>query len=174
MCVSLCPTCVYVCVFLCCWPGVCLTAGSPVSAGLRVWLSLRILGLIRGLTLSSVGMLHVVQHYSTSGRRRTWDPASQAGVVLNFLDSSRFTFLSAVVKAVQCKDLYPECTGCTTVFPNLFLSSTFQPGLFLIIVELQPGRSSATRSSAPRRTVVLSLSVFYVNLAAVTTIVTTG
>ena len=94
-------SCLCVCVFLCCWPGVCLTAGSPVSAGLRVWLSLRILGQIRGLTLSSVVMLHVVQHYSTSGRRRTWDPASQAGVVLNFLDSCRFTFLSAVKKAVQ-------------------------------------------------------------------------
>ena len=72
--------------------------------------------------------------YSTPGRRRTWGPASQAGVVLNFLDSCRFTFLSAVMKAVQ-RTSFISRMRCRTVFLNLFLSLTFQPGMFLKVLE---------------------------------------
>ena len=43
--------------------------------------------------------------YSTAGCQRTWGSPSQPGIVLNFLNSSWFTFLNAIkpvcVKAVQ-------------------------------------------------------------------------
>ena len=68
--------------------------------------------------------------YSTPGRWRTWGPALQPGVVLNFLDSSRLTFLSAFKRRSwqQCNAhvLYTECA----VEPCSSKSSNFQPGIF--------------------------------------------
>ena len=43
-------------------------------------------------------------------RKGVWGPASQPGVILNFLDSSRFTFLFAMkpahMKEVQCAGFF--------------------------------------------------------------------
>ena len=55
----------------------------------------------------------VIDGYSTPGRRITWGPVSQPGV-LNFLNSSRFAFLSAVMKAVQ-RTRFISRTRCRTM-----------------------------------------------------------
>ena len=68
-----------------------------------------------------------VYAYSTPGRRRTWGPASQAGVVLNFLDSSRFMFLSAVMKAVQRAHFIPRMLCRTMSFQICSFLQLFSP-----------------------------------------------
>ena len=50
-------------------------------------------------TSNSCTVFLQVLDYSTVGCRRTWGPASPPGIVLNSLDSSRFTFLSAIKAA---------------------------------------------------------------------------
>ena len=62
------------------------------------------------LPISCVYFQGQLTAYSTPMRRRTWHPASQPSIALNFLDSIRFTFLSAF-KRKQCNAqvLYPEC-----------------------------------------------------------------
>ena len=76
-------------------------------------------------------------NYSTPGRQKTWGPASQPGVVLNFVDSNRFKFLSAVVKPVQCTSFVSQVCCRTTSFQicSYLQLFTFQPGMFLNYLE---------------------------------------